>query len=266
MAAKEILGLLVVTSLIAFVLGHGYLAEPASRNSAWRVFPNRPKQFTDNELNCGGFHVQWSQNNGKCGVCGDAYHRKDPLYVYPGNYADGFITKTYTEGQEIEVSVQITSNYQGFFRFSVGKLEKPSITQEQLNHVLLQPNVSNTWPLHSSTNGMFKIKLKLPKGLTCDHCVMQWWWIAGNNWGCNDEGVCGHGLGKKQETFVNCAEIRILSAGGPATSTEEPTTEKPIATVVGTTQRPATALPTPKPPFRECKATADWAGNPLIDE
>ena len=110
---------------------------PAETPHGERVFPNRPKQFTDNELNCGGFHVQWSQNNGKCGVCGDAYHHKDPLYVYPGKYADGFITKTYTEGQEIEVSVQITSNQQEFFRFSVGKLEKPSITQEQLNHVLL---------------------------------------------------------------------------------------------------------------------------------
>ena len=110
------------------VLGHSYLVEPASRNSAlMENFSSRPKQFTDNELNCGGFHVQWSQYNGKSGVCGDAYHSKEPLCVYPGKYEDGFIAKMYTEQQEIEVSVQTTSKHQGFFHFSVGKLEKPPI-------------------------------------------------------------------------------------------------------------------------------------------
>ena len=90
-----------------------------------------------------------------------------------------------------------------------GKLQKRPITQEQLKHVLLQPDGSNTWPLHSSNTGVFKIKLVLPKGLTCDHCVIQWWWTVGNNWGCDDDGNCGVGLGKTQETFVNCADITI---------------------------------------------------------
>ena len=210
MRAREIFRLFVTVSLVTLVFGHGMLIDPASRNSAWRFFPNRPTQYTDNELNCGGFSVQWSTNKGKCGVCGDAYHLKNPRYVYPGEYAkDRFITKTYKEGQEIEVKVKITSNHQGFFRFSVGKVEKRPITQEQLKHVLLQPDGSNTWPLHSSRTGEFTIKLVLPKGLTCDHCVIQWWWTVGNNWGCNDEGDCGVGLGKTQETFVNCADIRI---------------------------------------------------------
>ncbi|KAJ7379975.1 hypothetical protein OS493_012737 [Desmophyllum pertusum] len=217
MGVKEIVALFVAASLITLVLGHGRLRVPAARNCAWRDFNGRPPQYTDNELNCGGFNVQWSQNKGKCGVCGDAYHHKNPKYVYPGKYAkDGFITKTYKEGQQIEVTIDITSNHQGFFRFSVGKLVNRPITQEQLKHVLLQPDGSSTWPLHSSGNGVFRIKLVLPKGLTCDHCVMQWWWTVGNNWGCNDNGECGVGKGKKQETFVNCADIKIESAGGPA--------------------------------------------------
>ena len=132
MAAKEIVRLLVALNVIVLVLGHGMMFEPASRNSAWRFFPDRPKQWTDNELNCGGFSVQWDQNNGKCGVCGDASHIKNPLYVYPGKFAkDGFITKTYKEGQTIKATIKITSNHQGFFRFSVGKLVKRPITQEQ---------------------------------------------------------------------------------------------------------------------------------------
>lgn len=57
MVTKEILGFLgVAPSFIAFVL----------RGVNWE-----------------GFHVQWSQNSGKCGVYGDAYHRTYPLYVYP---------------------------------------------------------------------------------------------------------------------------------------------------------------------------------------
>lgn len=277
MRAREIFRVFVTASLVTLVLGHGMLIDPASRNSAWRFFPDRPAQYTDNELNCGGFNVQWSQNKGKCGVCGDAYHLKNPRYVHPGSYAkDGFITKTYKEGQQIEVTVKITSNHQGFFRFSVGKLEKPPITQEQLKHVLLQPDGSNTWPLHSSRSGEFKIKLVLPKGLTCDHCVMQWWWTVGNNWGCDEDGNCGVGLGKKQETFVNCADIRITPAGGPVPGTEEPitqppstgrpTTETPIMTVVGTTQRPSTTAPTAKPPLGDCKATGHWAGQSFMDK
>ena len=169
---------------------------------AWRFFPNRPKQYTDNELNCGGFIVQ-SQNKGRWVVCGDAYHIKNPKYTYPGKYADGFITKNCTEGQEIEVIVEVTSNHQGFFRFSVGKLAKPPITQKKLNHVLLQPDGANTWPLHSSRNGLFKIKLVLPKGLTCDHCVMQWWWTVGNFWGCDDNG-------QRQRTGQGTRDFREL--------------------------------------------------------
>ncbi|XP_078349479.1 uncharacterized protein LOC144634405 [Oculina patagonica] len=294
MGEREILRLLVAANLIAFVLGHGMLINPASRNSAWRYFPNRPAQYTDNELNCGGFSVQWSKNKGKCGVCGDAYHLTSPRYVYPGRYAkDRFITKTYKEGHTIEVTVRITSNHQGFFRFSVGKLENRErpITQEQLKHVLLQPDGSNTWPLHSSRTGNFKIKLNLPKGLTCDNCVMQWWWTVGNNWGCDEDGNCGVGKGKKQETFVNCADIKIVGAGGPAPPvTEAPPTEKPTtqapSTVKQTTKRPntekpstqrpstqgpptegpATTVPATRPPTGGCKATGAWAGNANMDK
>lgn len=83
MGSRDIIRLLVVANVIATVFGHGYMEDPPSRNSAWRKFPQRPKQFTDNELNCGGFSVQWQKNKGKCGVCGDPYHIKNAKYVYP---------------------------------------------------------------------------------------------------------------------------------------------------------------------------------------
>ena len=263
---KEIVRLFTAAGLIALVAGHGRMINPASRNSAWRFFPNRPRQYTDNELNCGGFSVQWNKNKGKCGVCGDAYHDRNPKYVYPGKYAaDGFITKTYNEGQTIDVTIDITSNHQGFFRFRVGKLQKRPITEQQLEYVLLQPDGSNTWQLHSSQTGKYTIKLVLPKGLTCDHCVMRWWWTVGNNWGCDEKGNCGVGKGKKQETFVNCADIKIVSAGGPG-ATEAPNTNMPMTETPITGIPPRPTAPPIAPPQGMCKATGAWTGNANMDE
>ena len=55
---------------------------------------------------------------------------------------------------------------------------------------------------------MYSAKLKLPNGLTCTRCVLQWWYKTGNNWGCDENG-CGMGRGNKQEVFVNCADVSI---------------------------------------------------------
>ena len=35
---------------------------------------NTPPDYQDNEGFCGGQTVQWTQNGGKCGLCGDAYN------------------------------------------------------------------------------------------------------------------------------------------------------------------------------------------------
>ena len=40
------------------VAGHGYLMEPPARNTAWREDPEHFEiNWTDNQLNCGGFSV-----------------------------------------------------------------------------------------------------------------------------------------------------------------------------------------------------------------
>ena len=71
--------------------------------------------------------MQWKTNGGKCGVCGDPYHEKNQKHVYPGKYANNIITKTYREGQEIDVLVEITSNYMGTFFFKIGELDAAPI-------------------------------------------------------------------------------------------------------------------------------------------
>ena len=95
---------------------------------------------TDNEENCGGFgvlicfkkgrtfttqqfvyrkhifQVQWNINNGKCGICGDAWHAARENET-PGKYASGTIVATYKQGQVVDVAIEITSNHKGWVEF-----------------------------------------------------------------------------------------------------------------------------------------------------
>lgn len=52
---------------------------------------------------------------------------------------------------------------------------------------------------------------KLPSGLVCDHCVLQWRYTAGNNWGTCKNGTQGLGCGN-QEQFGACSDISIVVA------------------------------------------------------
>lgn len=83
-----------------------------------------------------------------------------------------------------------------------------------------------------TSTGTYKTKLKLPQGLRCNHCIVQWNYragfvkfynmyqtyvflnnyligsVVGNNWGYCDNGTSGLGCGP-QETFRGCADITI---------------------------------------------------------
>ena len=101
--------------------GHGYLADPAARNSAWRFGFPTPQDVNDNGLRCGGV-TQNKFEDYRCGVCGDHYQAKTPRYVHP-RYKEKYrvITKTYREGQTFTAKVKITANHRGFFEFRVGE-------------------------------------------------------------------------------------------------------------------------------------------------
>ncbi|KAF8764479.1 hypothetical protein HNY73_022545 [Argiope bruennichi] len=68
----------------------------------WRFGYDTPPNYNDNELFCGGIFVQTVINRGKCGVCGDAYHLKQPRpNEAGGEYGLGIIVRNYTVGQKI---------------------------------------------------------------------------------------------------------------------------------------------------------------------
>jgi hypothetical protein len=57
--------------------------------------------------------------------------------------------------------------------------------------------------------GKVDLKVILPAGVTCQYCVLQWWWKSNiNNNGCGLDAGCG-----EQEQYRNCADIAIQATG-----------------------------------------------------
>ena len=94
---------------------------------------------------------------------------------------------------------------------------------------------SNRWvvPRPAGTN-LYSTKWRLPAGLICSRCTLQWFYQTGNSPGGYPEG------------FWNCADIAISEDGG---STSSPTTETTEAPTTLQTDAPTSgsAAPTPLP-------------------
>ncbi|KAI8114759.1 hypothetical protein FF38_04444 [Lucilia cuprina] len=196
--------------------GHGRLIEPPSRASAWRYGFNTPPDYNDHELYCGGFTRQWKRNEGKCGVCGDAWDMPEPRpHEHGGQWGQGVIVRRYAPGSEMTIRVELTASHMGYFEFRL--CPEPKANQECLDRNLLtvlggspsQPSPSDLETRFYPRNGsrIYEIKAVLPE-ITCDQCVLQWRYIAGNNWGMCPDGNGAVGCGP-QEEFRSCADIAL---------------------------------------------------------
>jgi len=240
----------VVAMLMPLVAGHGTLMKPIQRSSMWKDprFPHAPPNFNDIQLYCGGNHGG-AGNPQTCGVCGDDV-RGDRPNEAGGKYANGVIVEKYTQGQVIDVEVEITANHKGYFLFKLCPVNDPHkrATEECLNQHVLVPVTPS--PVKPTTNireryyvdydkGTKHLQVKLPDDVTCTQCVLQWTYMAANTWGCekrNGQNHCCTGCGA-QENFVNCADISIAPAGGAHAHTHAP----------AATHAPATKGPTSAP-------------------
>ncbi|PVD36901.1 hypothetical protein C0Q70_03892 [Pomacea canaliculata] len=167
---------------------------------------------------------QHETNKGRCGVCGDAYDDVKPLFIPPsGTFATGIVGRCYLAGTRyLSATVQLTSSHLGYFDFRLcvnNDFQKP-VTQDCLDKTVLQiedPDGVRIGTQYNITNFRpitLELQVLLPPGIRCTQCVLQWRYVAGNNWGCEGSGQkkrCGLGLGP-QETFVNCADIAILES------------------------------------------------------
>ncbi|XP_032667719.1 uncharacterized protein LOC116842508 [Odontomachus brunneus] len=200
--------------------GHGRLMDPPARNAMWRFgYPN-PVNYNDNELFCGGYAVQWQQNKGKCGLCGDAYHLTHPRpHEAGGEFANGIIVRHYTVGQDIDVEIELTANHYGRFEMYLCPNNDPSreVTQECLNsyplYVSGTEDVRFEIPRHTAKKGILRYSVTLPPYVTCSHCVLQWQYHTGNMWGTCENGTEAVGCGQAEQ-FRNCADVRIVTSTG----------------------------------------------------
>ncbi|KAH8417173.1 hypothetical protein KR222_005894 [Zaprionus bogoriensis] len=209
-----------LTSLVLFLIGchvaqidaHGMMLSPAGRSSRWRYDSSAPKNYDDNALYCGGFWKQ-TQNGGKCGLCGDDYSLSQPRpNELGGSFGQGVIVKSYIGASSADINVLITANHLGYFRFDLCNLDEFGGESEECfdKYPLQFPDGSKKLSINSTT-GSIDATVQLPSGVVCEHCVLRWTYTAGNNWGVCDDGSGAMGCGA-QETFVNCADVSILSS------------------------------------------------------
>ncbi|XP_023217681.1 uncharacterized protein LOC111620074 [Centruroides sculpturatus] len=206
------LSFLLLLQLIHHVWSHGRLMEPPARSSMWRAGFQAPVNYNDNELFCGGIEKLWSQNHGNCGICGDPWDVPPPRPNEDGGlYGRGIIVRKYKMGQTFTATVQLTANHNGYFEFRICPVQYANqvVDQACLDQNLLQlADGSGTRYYVGPGTGDIHINLVLPEGLSCQRCVFQWHYRAGNNWGRCSDMTQGLGCGP-QEYFRGCADIQI---------------------------------------------------------
>jgi len=181
------LTILAVVMKLQKVWGHGRLLEPPSRASMWRMGFKTPKNFDDDQSYCGGLGVQWGENDGRCGICGDAWNDFPREHEAPGGkFATGTIVRRYKAGSWIPVVLDITTNHGGYFQFKLcpnNDIRKDP-NQQCFNQFKLKikSKRGSIMELNPDAIGRMKVLVKLPDTVSCDQCILQWTWIAANNW------------------------------------------------------------------------------------
>lgn len=183
--------------------------DPINRGSRWRSDRSAIPDYNDNQADCGGIQNQYNKYQGKCGMCGDEYGNIKPrAHELRGTYGQGVIVNTYQSGSTINVLVRITANHKGKFVFKICNLDKEQETEECFDRLPVRTATGTEYVLTSSSPGDYVVPLVLPQDLQCKHCVLQWTYITGNNWGYCADGTGRLGCGP-QEHFRTCSDIII---------------------------------------------------------
>ena len=127
----------------------------------------------------------------------------------------------------IQFLIQITANHRGYFEFRLCSLDSnpnADATQDCLDRGLLTIAGAGSTKfqnveIYGTGPNPVRIRVQLPAGVACRHCVLQWKYTTGNNWGTDPvTGQSGLGLGIENETFMGCADISIIGDGLPNTT------------------------------------------------
>ncbi|OWF38224.1 hypothetical protein KP79_PYT10599 [Mizuhopecten yessoensis] len=161
--------------------GRAIMVEPPHRSSLWRFRYPTHVNTEDDLLNCGGFEVQWLQNGGRCGVCGDPASGPQQHDDH-GHYASGITVRSYNQGGSVNVTVEVLSNLLGYFEFRLCPRNNTSfkLTQECFEQNVLW--IEESWSTRfyvGSRGGIYDLHVKLPSNIACTHCVFQWKYSTG---------------------------------------------------------------------------------------
>ncbi|VVC94563.1 uncharacterized protein LOC126973912 [Leptidea sinapis] len=200
--------MIALSAFVVSVSGHGRVLDPPGRASMWRKGYPTPHNYDDDGLNCGGFHTQYGVNHGLCGACGDAYNMATPrTHELGGKYGLGIIVAEYEAGEVVEMTVQLSVYHKGYWYFKICTDPTSESNQECFDEHQLELE-DGGYLYYPSTGGTFTVRYRIPDDISCEHCVLQWRYVAGNNWGICEDGRGELGCGD-QETFGACSDIKI---------------------------------------------------------
>lgn len=141
------------------------------------------------------------------------------------------------------VRVELTANHRGYFEFRLCPNNAPKqVASESCldKYVLRRVKTKDADETFHETrfypgteNKVYEMRYSLPEGLTCSQCVLQWKYIAGNNWGVCENGTGAVGCGP-QEEFRACADISVSDKDGTIDTSPYPT---PITITTSTTNK-----------------------------
>lgn len=204
MLSAKVFHLAVTFLFFGPVYGHGRWEDPPSRQSAWRYGFGTPKDYSDMESSWCGGRDALARNGGRCGICGDAADKPKEKEV-GGRFFTGKIFRTYQEGATIPSVLDITADHGGWSEFKVcpANGDKQEVAQSCLDQHVLEiegkgKRYEHPKPGAAAPARKVPLKLKLPKGLKCDRCVMQWTWHST--------------FTKEQWSF--CSDVKIGNGGG----------------------------------------------------
>ena len=190
----------IIISVIYFIThcttcdGHGYLANPVSRNVLYKGGSYGPGDIQS--LNGGG--VSADRANGH-GICGDYLPRNE--FEAPNLYGPSFPTvANYVMGQYIDIEITITAHHWGWFEFRLCRNEdggldvtKPT-TQECLNQNILEFDLEYT---QKSYQGMMRpgSGIQSPADYTGDASFYAWQHTTCPYMNFSPDGSCCNGGG-----------------------------------------------------------------------
>ena len=213
--------------LLPLVPSHVVWMNPPARQNIGALRPQCRLPINTDATNvfCGGISVQHNAvNRGRCGICGDEYSAAVKPHQAGGLYATGTLAASYRPGQRVEVTVNVVASHKGIFTFALCPHNDPNTSPSPACFTRYRLRVNGaTYFEPTPVNGIKKMTIDLPPGLTCSHCLLQMTYTTGHNWGagpqsaevqtekCLRDRVGKIGCGQ-QETFRGCADICIGTA------------------------------------------------------